>query len=219
MPLGGVMKDVQVSASIHAIECKVDSFRYEIESVNHFVNIFKTQIDELYSKPNVPQEFAEFRRTTESFFKEVKDKFSTNKLLVDDIRSVLETLKGVVGFQDLTISQIRESIPVLQQQITDTKDTLSQKIVSINTAFSNRFDDHAVKQKSQLETLKEQAFSAPKSIVESNTTLLDKLEIARMDGSNAMLKVNNLDLSVKMLERKLEKLEMQIKKVELTQKE
>jgi hypothetical protein len=211
------MQDLQVTASIHAIESKVDFFRQEIESVNHFVNLFKRQIDELYSKPNVPVEFAGFRKTTEDFFKEVNDKFCANKLLVDGIRSVLDTLKSVVTHHDLMIGQVQCTIPAIQQQITDANDLVSQKIVSISTAFSNKFDAHADRQKKQLEDFSAQALTAPKSVIETNKSIADKIDIALLESSNAIAKMCNLEQTLKMLDRKLDALAIQVKKVELAQ--
>lgn len=211
------MQDVRVTASIHAIESRVDSFRREVDSINHYINVFKTQIDELYSKPNVPVEFAEFRRTAESFFKEVSDKFSTNKLLVDGIRGVLEMLKSAVSHHDILINQVRDTIPFIEQRITDTSDTLSQKIVSITTAFSNKYDAHADRQKKQLEDFSMQALAAPKSVIETNKSISDKIDIALLESSNAIAKMCNLEQTLKMLDRKLDGLAIQVKKVELAQ--
>ena len=58
------------------------------------------------------------------------------------------------------IGQVQCTIPAIQQQITDANDLVSQKIVSISTAFSNKFDAHADRQKKQLEDFSAQALTA-----------------------------------------------------------
>jgi len=211
------MNDAQVHASIHAVESIVASFRREMESVNEHINFFKRQIDELYKKPDVPAEFAAFKTVTENFVKDINDKNSTSKLLIDGIRSVIESLKNTTSVHTNELRQLRDSLPIMEKQITETKDVLSQKIVSISTAFTSRFDEHAEKQKKQLETFSNHALTAPKSVIESNQTIIEQLEVATLDSSNAILKTNNMELTLKLLERKLENLTIQVKKIELTQ--
>ena len=212
-----MMKDVQVAASINAIEAKIDSFRVEMESVNSNINFFKNQIQELYKKPDVPSEFAEFKSVADSFIKDLFSKNISVNSSISGIKISIETIKSMLEQHDLKIRFNETANRILDDEISDVKEELSQKIVSISTVFSNRFDDHVEKQKKQVEFIGAQALAAPKSILESNNSLIDKIELSRLDGSNAILKASNLELAVKLLERKLENLTLQVKKIELTQ--
>lgn len=211
------MADVQVSASIHAIEGKVDLVRREMESVNDYINRFKHQIEELSKKPDVPIEFESFKSLVETFIKDTEDRHSCTLSTIKGIRSTLETVKITVANQDNEIRMLRHSMPILDQKIEGAKEELSSKIVSISTAFANRFDIHADHQKKQLETFSTHAMSAPNSVIESNRKLVEKIELACIDGANALLKASNIELTVKLLERKLENLTLQVKKTELSQ--
>lgn len=219
MPLGAVMQNVQVSASIHAIEGKVDLVKREMESVNDYINRFKLHFEELFKKPDVPVEFQSFKSFVESFIKDTQDKYVTTISTISGIRSSLETVKITTNTHDTEISMFRRAFPIIDKKIDDTKEELSSKIVSISSAFNNRFDEHAEKQKKQLEMFGSQAMSAPNSVIESNKQLLDKIEVACIDGANALLKSSNVEMSVKLLERKLENLTLQVKKIELSQQE
>lgn len=211
------MQDVQVSASIHAIEGKVDLVKREMESVHHHINSFKLHFEELFKKPDVPAEFQIFKSSVESFIKDAQDKYISTISTISGIRSSLETAKIAINTHDTEISMFRRAFPIIDQKIDDTKEELSSKIVSISTAFSNRFDEHADKQKKQLIEFSNLAFTAPKAVTESNNALIDKIELACIDGANALLKASNLEMTVKLLERKLENLTLQVKKAELTQ--
>jgi len=211
------MQNVQVSANIHAIEGKVDLVKREMESVHDHINRFKLHFDELFKKPNVPVEFENFKSLVESFIKDTEDKFVSTISAISGIRSCLETAKININSHDTEIKMLRRVLPVIEQKIDDTKEDFSSKIVSISTAFNNKFDDHADKQKKQLEIFSIQAMSAPNSVIESNKQLLDKIEVACIDGANALLKASNIELTVKLLERKIENLTLQVKKAELTQ--
>lgn len=217
MPLGAVMQDVQVSASIHAIEGKVDLVKREMESVNTHINRFKLQIEELSKKPDVPAEFESIKSSIDSFIKGTQDRHVSTMCTISDIKSTLQTAKITIANQDNEIRMLRQSVPMLDEKIETTKQDLSSKIVSISTAFSNRFDAHADQQKKQLDVFGAQAMAAPKSVMESNNSILEKLEVATLDASNSMMKVNNLELSMKVWERKLENLTIQVKKLELSQ--
>lgn len=217
MPLGAIMIDVQVTASMHAIEAKVNLFRKEMESVNTHINFFKTQIDQLYQKPDVPAEFREFKCKMDTFIQESSQRNDSSKTLVDGIRRTLETIKHAVSHHENEIRMLRDSMPIMAKQIAESKDELSQKIVSISTAFTNRFDIHTEHQKKQLETFSAQAMKAPNSVIDSNSKLVQKMEISCIDAANALLKASNIELSVKLLERKLENLTLQVKKAELSQ--
>lgn len=211
------MQNVQVSANIHVIEGKVDLVKREMESVHDHINRFKLHFEELFKKPNVPVEFQDFKSLVESFIKDTEDKFVSTISTIAGIRSSLETAKININSHDTEIKMLRRVLPVIDQKIDDTKEHLSSKIVSISTAFNNKFDDHADKQKKQLELFSAQAMSAPNSVIESNKQLLEKIEVACIDGANALLKSSNIEMSVKLIERKLENLALQVKKIELSQ--
>jgi hypothetical protein len=211
------MKDVQVVASLHAVESKLEQYKIEYESINHSINVFKTQIQELNKKPDVPEEFKSFRLATESFISDLNQKQVTNKSSIESIKIDVDSLKRALVIHEERIRITSELLPVLEKQTDEVKQEASKKIVDISTSFSGRFNEYAEKQKSQLESFRSEALSAPKSVLESNNRILEKLEVAMLDASNAILKTNNIELAMKLLERKLEHLVLQVKKNELSQ--
>ena len=213
------MQDIQVSASIHSIESKVDLVKREMESVNAHINLFKRHFEELFKKPDVPAEFLAFKLMIDAFIKYTQDNHVSTMSTISGIKSTLQTTKITIANQDNEIRMLRQSVPMLDQKIDDTKSDLSTKIVSISTAFSNKFDAHADKQKKQLEEFSTYALSAPKSVLETNKSISDKIDIALLESSNAIAKMCNIEQTLKMLDRKLEGLSIQVKKVELAQQE
>jgi chromosome segregation ATPase len=212
------MKDVQVIASLQNVESKLEQYKSEYESINHSINVFKNQINELHKKPDVPLEFGSFKSTTELLIKELSNNQYSNKLSIDSIKTDITSLRRAIEIHEDRIRTAERHLPILERGVSEAKEALNQKIETVSNGFALRFTEHADKQKSQLESFRAEAFSAPKSVIESNNRILEKLEVATLDASNSMLKVNNFDLNLKLLERKLEQLTLQVKKLELSQK-
>ena len=112
------MKDVQIASSLASIEAKVNSFRQEMESVNEHINYFKTQILELYEKPNVPAEFQEFKYKVDTFVQESSNRNDASKVLVDGIRFTIESIKNTLSQHGCDIRMLKDSMPIMEQQIT-----------------------------------------------------------------------------------------------------
>jgi len=211
------MQDVQVTSSIHSIESRIDLVKREMESINAHINLFKRHFEELFKKPDVPGEFLAFKLMVDAFIKCTQDNHISTISTISEIKSTLQTNKITILNQENEIRMLRQSFPMLDQKIDDTKSDLSTKIVSISTAFSNKFEAHADKQKKQLEEFSSFALSAPKSVMETNKSISDKIDIALLESSNAIAKMCNIEQTLKMLDRKLEGLAIQVKKVELAQ--
>lgn len=210
--------DVQVNATVSAISAKVDNFKNEIESINHNINVFKRQLEDLCKKPDVPEDFKSYKSITENNFKDLYNKIEGLTSSLNPAKTSIAQMKSQIGFHDEDFSEQMKLIEKLSVRIEQINNDLSQKLKTFITSLSNRLNEHEAKQKTETESLRSQLETLPKSILESNETILLKLQTATLDAENAMSKVNNNELHIRVLERKLENLFIQFKKVELALK-
>ena len=68
-----------------------------------------------------------------------------------------------------------------------------------------------------LDSLRKDLVVSPSDVFQQNNDVMKKLESTALDGSNAMMKVNNIDLHTRILEKRIENLAIQIKRIELSQ--
>lgn len=105
--------------------------------------------------------------------------------------------------------------------------TISAKLNSLETEIDGRFEgtdlkyDAALKifmkeQEDKLFAAKEEIMGTPSSNAKVKEELEKKMEMALLDGSNSVIKVNNIEQQIKLLERKFENLRLLMKKEELT---
>lgn len=73
--------------------------------------------------------------------------------------------------------------------------------------------------KMDLQAAKEEILGTPTSNAQVKAQIMQKLEMATLDASNACIKASNIDQQVKLLEKKIESVRLQIKKDELSRNE
>jgi hypothetical protein len=219
MPLGAPMNDVNILKSIIDLTRKVESFQVDINSINSSINRYNVEIESLSNRTDIPKEFNDLKNKLEdhliqfngivvsinSFFNEIRKRIASQK---EDIE---ENSKKT----EVSLWKFNE----IEKSIEDTRRQIIMKNEAIMREFTNKLNSFSDAYLKEISSLRSDVMISPKSILDSNNSILKKLEIAQLEGNNATLKVNNIDLNVRVLEKKLENLSLQCKKIELSKQE
>ena len=80
------MHEAQVYNTLKDFEVRLQAFKIEFESVNHSINVFKTQLNEFHKRPDVPADYIAFKATIEQTCKEINEKLGSNSSLIEAAR-------------------------------------------------------------------------------------------------------------------------------------
>jgi len=213
------MNDVNILKSIIDLTRKVESFQVDINSINSSINRYNVEIESLSNRTDIPKEFNDLKNKLEdhliqfngivvsinSFFNEIRKRIASQK---EDIE---ENSKKT----EVSLWKFNE----IEKSIEDTRRQIIMKNEAIMREFTNKLNSFSDAYLKEISSLRSDVMISPKSILDSNNSILKKLEIAQLEGNNATLKVNNIDLNVRVLEKKLENLSLQCKKIELSKQE
>lgn len=201
---------------LHELKIKSENFKIEIESINHKINEYKKLIDSCLSIRNEILDFHSFKKNyneeSKEFIGQVAALFVQNKTVSDKQINTENTING--------LRESTEKFKASLEKIFAEIEAVKKGLASVN------YQDQLSHMKSNLEMFKQEINSKvssiaadlvvpPKQIIASNEDVLKKLEMAQLDGSNAILKANNMDLQIKILERRIENILQQVKKLEL----
>lgn len=208
--------DDKIDRLIQKHDAQLSQHMLEINTLNHNVNIFKTVIQEIRERLGEVD-------ALQHLHKEFNDLTIYLKGESQAIIASLDSLKKEVYQMQLKASQSKEMQVELAAKLDETiaiQDRHFQgnnlKLRDSEKAHSEKIENYHVEFQKSLEQLKNELSVSPIAIFEQNNLMMNKVENAALDGSNAMLKVNNMDMKITIVEKKMENLAIQIKKLELS---
>jgi hypothetical protein len=203
-------------SQITILQGQIEALHKERDHFNKLLNEFIRRLDAVEKNIKLPEEFASFR---DEFLKE-REKWRNTK---QDNIYTFSRLKTEIDKNENEIEELKVYLDCIKKTLFQKFDDLGDTIKSISDRNSVEFRDNLnrinkIKNDYQedKEKFRNEFSSTPKSILDSNQQIVKKLEIASLDGQNAVMKINNVELIIKVLERKIEQIMTQIKKLEIS---
>lgn len=207
--------DHEFGAKLKSFQDKFDQLFKEINYINENVNVFKRLISEISDK----------YQDVEAL-KPLNHKFESSVQAYQVLHDSLKSQKDILKIEIDSISQKLNKVNDVTEDHQKRLENLENNFITLKSSQENKISflqDHfnaslnALKKEIQNSLLKMQTdlTVSPASVYEQNNNLVRKLESASLDGTNAMLKVNNMDLAIRIVEKKIENLSILIKKLEL----
>lgn len=184
-----------------ALVSGVDSLHQAINSLNDIV-VDKTQIEEI-----MKHVFDEIDKV--SLEKQpLKADIERTKLEHYKLANAVTALQEVPQKQNTLINTVSNDLQTLRKATADRADAIQ---TSVDASLKVFMLEHEKK----LLAMKEEILGTPSSNAKVKEDLEQKLQMVALDGSNAVIKANNVDAQIKLLEKKLENLSLQVKRNEL----
>lgn len=202
-------------AVVKKFQDNFDRLFKEIDSINISINSFKSQILEITSRYKDIDSLKSLENKFDSSIKVYQGSHDSIKSQNEVIRSEVDFCKSKIKFQDQELSSHMKRQDDLQQDLMDYRSLQNQKHTNMQDDFFSKIESEKKSVESKFQKLEKELVVSPASVFEQNKDLLRKLESASLDGTNAMLKVNNMDLAIRIIEKKIENLSILIKKIEL----
>lgn len=203
--------------TVRDLNQKIEAFQLELNSINHSINTYKVQIGELSQRTDLPVEFGYLRTDHQSLLKEFNEFKSLVITANTTIKNEFFNLKSFTSEIKKDVDFLNSLYEELEVKIQDMKVKHVQMCEEITTNVNAKFQAASSLTGEQFKQLKNEFIASPSSIIESNEKVMKAIEGACLDASNALLKVNNVDLQNRMFERKLENFNLIVKKMELDQ--
>lgn len=193
----------------------VEEIKRSIDDINKRLNKISSDHEELRKKPDVPNEYQEFKYFLNGKMKSVLDSIESFSIQIKDVRNQLlqEVSRNEKERLDKTDDKIK--IKEILYYLEEHKKDFTHKMNGLGDSISQSstsVKDYATR---SIEKLKQELSVSPSSILETNNSILRKIEECKMDCSNSMLKLSNFETQFTLFQRKLENLEIRIKKFEL----
>lgn len=187
----------------------------EINEINHNVNIFKNVIQELREKFCEIDALRELYQKFENLSQYVKTDLAAFKVQADTLKKAADDFQLKVSqFRQIQIDAMLKQDEIVIRQERDFQN-YNSKLRSSEMAQTEIFKVWRNGLEEAIEKLRKDLLVSPVAVFEQNNQIMGKLESASLDGTNAMLKVNNMDMNIRIIEKKIESLAIQIKKIEL----
>lgn len=189
----------------------------EFEAIGISVNESKRLIAELIGKYG---EIDSLKALEGKFDLVVK----SQKASCETLRIENESLKREVENCRQDISKMNKSIVDIRERL-DQNDSIAREYCEKQKA-QNKSDQDSFRSwvdvlkkefSEEISSLRKDLVVSPALILENNEQLMLRIQSAELDGTNAMLKVNNMDTNYRIIEKKIESLLILLKKIELSQ--
>ncbi len=194
---------------------RVQQMFIEINSINENINLFKRLIQELADK----YEDVDLLKSLNGKFDSSVKAFESN---CESLRAQKTAISDEVSKLKCSVSTLSFDFVDLEHRFHDhfikvngDKAVNEERFREIQSAFRNEVEALRNEMRTSLSKLQADLSVSPASVFEQNTVHIKKLESASLDGTNAMLKVNNMDMNIRIVEKKIENLDIRIKKIEL----
>lgn len=209
------MADV-LAKMVNDLERKVEVMKVEITSINNLINSHKTQIAEANEKMSIPDEFEPFRAKVKEAFNEMADRQNSLVEKMNQHQAEIDGISNHFSFVQSQRDKDKSDLEDLSIEFSSYKTAMTLKIAAIEKSLSESLKSMREDWQKLSTAVVSQVSEAPQSIIQSNDQLLKKVEMACLDGANAMLKLGNLETQALILSRRLENLDIRLKKMELT---
>lgn len=204
-----------LSFTVSRLQSHIEQLEKERDSFNILVNNFAFRLDAMEKSIKLPEEFMNFR-----------DEFKKEIVLLKDYKNEQkQTLKSLKSDQIILedyYNKTKDSIDLLEEILEQRCEDLNEKIKATSDKEDARYKENLVKFEKIMaafreteEKFRKDVMVSPKSILDSNQEIVKKLEISSLDGQNAVMKINNVELSIKVIERRIEQIMSQMKKFEI----
>lgn len=201
--------------AIQQLEQRLRNMSIDLESANEQINQFKLQILELMKRSDVPSDFEEFK-------KQVNDSLKLLSSAHENHQSRSVSASNTMKFMHEKLDKIHglhsdhsQDIVYLKGCFEGIKDDLLGRIDAMATVNGKAISALKEKYVQEMGDLRAKVEATPATVLSSNEDVLKKLEIAMLEASNAMLKVNNTDTNIRILDRKIENALQLVKKMDL----
>jgi hypothetical protein len=196
-------------------DAQISQCMLEINSINHSINESKRLIEELNVKFEAIDRLKDLHQKFDNLSQYVKKDLDAFKVQAENLRKTVDDfLLKISQFRAIQIDMLvkQDAMAVAQEKNFHYH---NKRLQEVETNQTERISNYREEFQLAMEKLKDQLSMSPVAIFEQNNQMINKLESASLDGSNAMLKVNNMDMKITIIEKKIENLAIQIKRVEL----
>lgn len=208
--------EYELVVAVNALERKIETLNVEINSINSTINSHKIQLAEANERISIPDEFEPFRIKAKEALNELADRQNALIVKINEQRAEIDAMAHHFSFVQTQIENGKEGIEKLMLSVAIHKNEMALKFIGLERSVYDSIKTSKDEWQKHSSAIAVQASEAPQSIIQSNEQLLKKVEMACLDGTNAMLKLGNLETHSRIMERRLENLEIRIKKLELT---
>ncbi len=214
MFMGSIVNE-HFGATIKTFQERLDQLFIEINSINENINLFRRLIKELSDKYQDLDSLKSLNGKFDNSVNKIQSGYDSLKLHKDSMINEFSDLKSQHIHSSNIIESISRRIDFHLVQSDNEKKSVDSKIKSLEKDYSERIELLRSEVKASLLKLQSELVVSPSRIFEQNNDVIKKLESAALDGTNAMLKVNNMDMNYRIIEKKIENLDIRIKKTEL----
>lgn len=214
MSLGAIVND----SLLQKYQSQNDQYRQELVSISEKLNKHTRLIDECLSVRSSVEELRAFHERQNQMNSRGEDLFFD---LIEGKKSAVTTVAKL----EKQMAELKKENESLRKDLTDALELikeLNKKFLYL--PFDNQIRElakgqtnHIAETRKEMQKIRDDLVVSPAQIISNNSDLLKKLEVAQLDGSNAMSKVSNFELQIRVLEKKIESLGIQLKKIELGQ--
>lgn len=207
--------DHEIGAKLKNFQDKFDQLFKEINSINENVNVFKRLIAEIADKYQDVEALKPLNHKFESSVKAYQNLHDSLKSQKDVLKVEIDSISHKLNKMNVGMEESQKRLENIEYNFNALKNSQEAKFSFIQQHFNTSLDALRKELQSSLSKMQADLIVSPASVYEQNNNLVRKLESASLDGTNAMLKVNNMDLAIRIIEKKIENLSILIKKIEL----
>lgn len=202
-----------------SIEDKLVAFSKEISAIYNRLNQNQSALKDLQDKYF---EIDKLKPLNDKFA-DLKKDVVNHKSVIDDkcfsLKQEFEVLKNNLDEWKTSLSVLANTVVYWEKTLNDLRIYVDSKFHILEQNYQNELLLVRKELQEAIASLKKDVMVSPKDIFKQNQDMMQKVESACLDGTNAMLKVNNQETQFRILEKKIESIFIQLKKFELSLEE
>jgi hypothetical protein len=214
MSLGTIMNDTLQSQKV-----RLEQIFQELVSINECINKFKDDIEGLSKKCGDLESLKGLEAKVEDATKGYVQGHAVLKRRADQLDSAHAGLVISDRNIDASIRSISFAHQDHMKEFQEYKKVQDDKFQTFFKDNKKAMDALRFEFQASINKMQNDLVVSPSTILQQNNDVMKKLESTSLDGTNAVMKVNNLDTHVRILEKRIENLAIQIKRLELSKTE
>lgn len=196
----------------------VEGLKAEITNTSPVLNSMKTEIDTFRSLFGKLESFTSFMSSHSKQDGEIASRIDKLEKQSSSHSSSMQKNQLLADRAVEWVAKLEEMFHQKCDEIDKLKQSIAQSpIPSSLEALKSELSRHKDEMNKSIESLKKESIVPASAILEKNSSFMQKLEIALLDCSNAILKLNNIETEIKIIGRRIEQHAQQFKKLELQQ--
>jgi septation ring formation regulator EzrA len=203
--------------TLQSQKARLEQISQELISINDFINAFKRNLDDLSKKYSELESI----KGLESKVDDATKGYLQGHIILKKKSELLDLANSAMQANNSdmikALSSLSSKHESIEERFLDYKNDQELKAQTLRNDHKKALEALRKEFQASLDSLRKDLVVSPSDVFQQNNDVMKKLESTALDGSNAMMKVNNIDLHTRILEKRIENLAIQIKRIELSQ--